>query len=41
MSRATPLFLVTHEYDIAERASRVINMLDGKIHEDKKRSKYV
>ncbi len=35
------IILVTHEYDIAERASRVINMLDGKIHEDKKRSKYV
>ena len=25
------------EHDIAERASRVINMLDGKIHEDKKK----
>ena len=35
------IILVTHEHDIAERASRVINMLDGKIHEDKKRSKYV
>ena len=31
------IILVTHEHDIAERASRVINMLDGKIHEDKKK----
>jgi len=31
------IILVTHEYDIAERANRVINMLDGKIHEDKKK----
>jgi putative ABC transport system ATP-binding protein len=31
------IILVTHEHDIAERANRVINMLDGKIHEDKKR----
>ena len=31
------IILVTHEYGIAERANRVINMLDGKIHEDKKK----
>lgn len=31
------IILVTHEHDIAERANRVINMLDGKIHEDKKK----
>ena len=29
--------LALNEHDIAERASRVINMLDGKIHEDKKK----
>ena len=31
------IILVTHEHDIAERAHRVIHMLDGKIHEDKKK----
>lgn len=31
------IILVTHEHDIAERASRVIHMLDGKIHEDNKK----
>ena len=31
------IILVTHENDIAERAHRVIHMLDGKIHEDNKK----
>jgi putative ABC transport system ATP-binding protein len=31
------IILVTHEHDIAEHANRIINMLDGKIHEDKKK----
>ncbi|MCF7832868.1 MAG: ABC transporter ATP-binding protein [Candidatus Marinimicrobia bacterium] len=31
------IILVTHEHDIAERANRVIHMLDGKIHEDNKK----
>ncbi|MCK4530638.1 MAG: ABC transporter ATP-binding protein [Candidatus Marinimicrobia bacterium] len=35
--RGNTIILVTHEHDIAERASRVINMLDGKIHLDNKK----
>ncbi|MCD6336934.1 MAG: macrolide ABC transporter ATP-binding protein [Candidatus Neomarinimicrobiota bacterium] len=35
--KGNTIILVTHEYDIAERASRVIHMLDGKIHEDNKK----
>lgn len=31
------IILVTHEQDIAERANRVIHMLDGKINEDNKK----
>jgi putative ABC transport system ATP-binding protein len=31
------IILVTHEADIAERAQRVIHMLDGKINEDNKK----
>lgn len=31
------IILVTHEHDIAEHANRIINMLDGKIHEDNKK----
>ncbi len=31
------IILVTHENDIAERAHRVIHMLDGKINEDNKK----
>lgn len=31
------IILVTHEHDIAERANRVIHMLDGKINEDNKK----
>jgi putative ABC transport system ATP-binding protein len=31
------IILVTHEHDIAERADRVIYMLDGKINEDNKK----
>lgn len=35
--KGNTIILVTHEHDIAERAQRVIHMLDGKIHEDKKK----
>jgi putative ABC transport system ATP-binding protein len=31
------IILVTHEHDIAERADRIIHMLDGKINEDNKK----
>lgn len=35
--KGNTIILVTHEHDIAERAHRVIHMLDGKIHEDNKK----
>jgi putative ABC transport system ATP-binding protein len=35
--KGNTIILVTHEHDIAERANRVIHMLDGKIHEDNKK----
>lgn len=35
--KGNTIILVTHEHDIAERAHRVINMLDGKINEDNKK----
>jgi len=35
--KGNTIILVTHEHDIAERAHRVIHMLDGKINEDNKK----